>query len=161
MITRSAAVALLLAGCALASKPDARSADFFVSPSGRDTWSGRQAAPNAARTDGPFATLARARDAVRALRKQDPRRARPVVVRLRGGLYPLAEPVVFDHRDAAGPAAPLIIGAYADETPVLSGGRRLTGWKIDAKGWWHLDVPDVKAGRWRFSQLFVNGSRRY
>ncbi|HRR67609.1 MAG TPA: hypothetical protein P5063_08195, partial [Methanomassiliicoccales archaeon] len=39
--------------------------EVFVSPQGNDRWSGRLAAPNRSRTDGPFATLERARDAVR------------------------------------------------------------------------------------------------
>ena len=46
--------------------PAAPKADFFVSPSGKDTWSGTHAGGNAAGTDGPFRTLTRARDAVRA-----------------------------------------------------------------------------------------------
>jgi len=41
-------------------------ADFYISPAGNDGWSGRLAEPNAARSDGPFATIARARDAVRS-----------------------------------------------------------------------------------------------
>ena len=40
-------------------------ADWYVSPFGRDTWSGRLPQPNADGTDGPFATLARARAAMR------------------------------------------------------------------------------------------------
>ena len=36
----------------------------YVSPAGDDRWSGRLAEPNAAHNDGPFATLARARDAL-------------------------------------------------------------------------------------------------
>ena len=39
-------------------------AEFYVSPVGRDSWSGRLPEPNEAATDGPFATLGRARDAV-------------------------------------------------------------------------------------------------
>ena len=33
-------------------------ADFYVSPQGNDAWSGRLAEPNAAKTDGPLATVA-------------------------------------------------------------------------------------------------------
>jgi hypothetical protein len=36
-----------------------------VSPSGTDSWSGSLAKPNADRTDGPVASLSRARDRVR------------------------------------------------------------------------------------------------
>ena len=40
---------------------------FYVSPEGRDSWSGGLVEPNRAGTDGPFATVVRARDAVRTL----------------------------------------------------------------------------------------------
>ena len=40
---------------------------FYVAGDGSDEWSGTLPAPNAACTDGPFATLVRARDAVRQL----------------------------------------------------------------------------------------------
>jgi len=40
---------------------------FFVSIVGNDTWSGMLAEPNAIKTDGPFATLSRARDAIHNL----------------------------------------------------------------------------------------------
>src|SRR5271166_5225474 len=39
---------------------------LYVSPEGNDAWSGKRAEPNPARTDGPFATLVRARDAIRS-----------------------------------------------------------------------------------------------
>ena len=35
-------------------------ADFYVSPSGNDNWSGTLANPNQSLTDGPFATIDRA-----------------------------------------------------------------------------------------------------
>ncbi|HQO34846.1 MAG TPA: hypothetical protein PLG59_09305, partial [bacterium] len=41
---------------------------FFVSGQGNDAWSGCLAAPNADSSDGPFATLHRARDEIRAIR---------------------------------------------------------------------------------------------
>ena len=43
----------------------AEAADFYVAPDGNDAWSGTLAAANADKTDGPFATLERARDAIR------------------------------------------------------------------------------------------------
>ena len=42
----------------------ADAADFHVSPQGNDAWSGRFPEPNAGGTDGPFASLERARDVV-------------------------------------------------------------------------------------------------
>src|SRR5678815_192393 len=66
-----------------AAEPPRRepTADFFVSPRGNDAWSGTLADPVAG--NGPFATIARARDAVRKTRK--PGRAIRVV--LRSGTY--------------------------------------------------------------------------
>lgn len=40
---------------------------FFVATNGNDSWSGTLSAPNGGNTDGPFATLGKARDAIKAL----------------------------------------------------------------------------------------------
>src|ERR1043166_8971953 len=54
--------------------------DFFVSLRGNDNWSGRLADPG--EKDGPFATITRARDAVRSLLKaQKPPESIRVIVR--------------------------------------------------------------------------------
>ncbi len=45
-------------------------ADFYVSPTGNDRWSGTLSEPNATLTDGPFATLEKAREAVRILKSK-------------------------------------------------------------------------------------------
>ena len=67
-----AAAVVLLSGAAFGAsdgpRAAAKSADFFVATNGSDKWSGRLAEPNEQGTDGPFATLGRARDAVRAAR---------------------------------------------------------------------------------------------
>ena len=59
---------------------------LYVSPSGNDAWSGKLASPNAAKSDGPLASLVAARDAIRKLKAAGPLTA-PVEVRLRGGVY--------------------------------------------------------------------------
>src|SRR5258706_1410623 len=53
-------------------------ADLYVSPRGNDNWSRRLSDP--AQNDGPFATITRARDAVRTVRKTqtEPRTVRVV-----------------------------------------------------------------------------------
>ena len=125
---------------------------FYVATNGRDSWSGQSATPNAKHTDGPFATIERARQA--AASGSPP--ARPVQVQIRGGRYELAEPLRFDAGDSA-----TVYAAYRGEKPVLSGGRRITGWKQTAPQRWEARLPEVAAGKWYFSQLFVNGARRY
>jgi hypothetical protein len=132
---------------------------FFVAPNGNDAWSGTLAEPNDARTDGPLATLPRARDAVRAARaKLGP--DQPISVTIRGGTYRLAEPLVLSAGDSGGDAAPVVWEASPGEKPVLSGGRTLTGWKKGDGPLWTVEIPEVKAGSWYFRQLFVDGHRR-
>ncbi len=136
------------------------SVDFFVSPQGRDEWSGKSADPG--KVDGPFATVARAREAIRVLLEtlKEPRRVRVV---LRGGTYDLDAPLEFGSEDSGTEKAPVVYAAAAGEDVVLSGGRRLHGgrWgEVHGRRAWVVDIPEVKAGRWRFRQLFVNGDRR-
>jgi hypothetical protein len=134
--------------------------DFFVSRQGKDTWSGKRADPN--EKDGPFATVARAREAVRALLKTQ-KEPRPVRVILRGGTYYLDAPLEFGPEDSGTERAPVIYRAAPGEKVVLSGGRRLDGghWgEVHGRKAWMVDIPEVKEGRWRFRQLFVNGERR-
>ena len=45
-------------------------ADFYVSPAGNDTWSGKLPKPNKSGTDGPFATIGQAKIAVSKLKAE-------------------------------------------------------------------------------------------
>ena len=92
-------------------------ADFYVSPSGSDNWTGTLAEPNTAGTDGPFLTLERAQKAVRDLKSKIflPKSApiekrwigsphpfgkgKDILVYLRGGTYSLKQPLVFNPAD--------------------------------------------------------------
>ena len=42
--------------------------DLYIATHGNDQWSGTRAAPNATKTDGPLASLAGARNRIRALK---------------------------------------------------------------------------------------------
>lgn len=101
-------------------------ADFYVATNGSDSWSGTLATPNVQRSDGPFATLERARDAVRDLKKQ---KATDMVVLVREGTYQLNSTVVFGLDDSGVGESTVTYAAYPGETPVFSSGREITGWK--------------------------------
>jgi parallel beta-helix repeat protein len=98
-------------------------ADFYVSPDGDDKWSGTRPAVVRSLTDGPFRTLARARDAVREVRKRETF-TRPVRVVVYGGRYELTEPLVFTPDDSGTEQSPTIFETFTrDRRPViLSGG---------------------------------------
>jgi regulation of enolase protein 1 (concanavalin A-like superfamily) len=92
-------------------------ADFYVSPKGNDNWSGTFAEPIKDGTDGPFATLLRAKQAVWELKAQVylPKgkpidasyigtdypygKGKDIVVFIREGFYTLNEPLVFTPED--------------------------------------------------------------
>src|SRR5438093_11772467 len=100
---------------------------LFVASDGRDTWSGK--GPTRVGADGPKATLSGAIESARAARQQ-PNFAEPIAIQLRGGTYELTEAVRLTSEDSGATASsPLVICAYQNEKPVLSGGRKITGWK--------------------------------
>lgn len=134
---------------------------IYVSTEGRDEWVGKRPAASLGAPDGPVATLAHALQLSRQRRALAPNA--PIRIELRGGFYPLPEPILLTSEDS-GPsaAAGLTIASFPGETATLSGGRRLTGWKPVAgtAGMWQLEIPEVKSGKWYFRELFVNGHRR-
>jgi len=126
---------------------------LFVATHGNDAWSGRLPRPNLWRTDGPFATLAKAQATARTLEG--------ATVYVRRGTHFLADTLTFTHDDSGTESAPTVYAAYPGESPVLSGGRRITGWRKPTEGnVWTALVPEVKAGEWYFHQLWVDGARR-
>jgi hypothetical protein len=92
-------------------------ADWYVAPDGNDAWSGKLPAPNAETTDGPFATLAKARDVIRPLPG-----AR--TVHLRGGLYELPQGLKFTSEDSGREYAPVVWQAFEKKSRSSSAGAR-------------------------------------
>jgi hypothetical protein len=139
---------------------EAQQAHFYVSVNGNDGWSGRLPQPNPGRTDGPFATLTKARDTLRLRRTQRSLHGAATVT-VRGGNYVLTQPFVLAPEDSGSAEGPVIFEAAADETPVFSGGRRITGWHpAGERGLWVAELPDVREGAWYSHQLFVDGQRQ-
>src|SRR5437899_2730726 len=131
---------------------------LHVSPDGNAAWSGRLTKPNAGKTDGPLASLAGARDAIRKLKAQGAV-TKPIRVLVADGLYSLREPLVFTPEDSGTDAAPVTYEAARGARPVFSGGRVIAGWQRGTGALWQTQVPEVRSGRWYFEQLWVNGRR--
>jgi hypothetical protein len=124
-------------------------ADFYIAPNGIDSNPGTAAAP--------FATLARARDAVR--KKAASGLTSDVLVLIRGGIYQQSETITFGPEDSGTDKVSITYAASPGEKVILSGGRQITGWKKGRSAIWTAEVPDAKSGGWYFRQLFVNGKR--
>ena len=87
---------------------------FYIAPNGNDTWTGTLPSPNDAEADGPFATLERARTAIRTLKKAGVLPPGGVAVHLREGAYELAATFELTEQDAGSGGAPIVYRASGE-----------------------------------------------
>src|SRR5512140_3456067 len=101
---------------------------FYVSPSGQDHWTGTLASANQNATNGPFATLERARDAVRSALATGNAQG-GITVYIRRGVYRLRSTFGLDHRDSGSKEVPLVWRAYPGEEVTLTGSAQIVHWE--------------------------------
>lgn len=106
-------------GRVAASKWPKPGREFFVASDGSDQAPGTK--------QQPFATLQRARDAIRSLKGSGELPAGGVTVNVRGGRYPVRETFQLEQQDSGRQDAPIVYRACEGQTPVFSGGQRITG----------------------------------
>jgi hypothetical protein len=133
----------------------ALAATLYVSTDGNDAWSGTLPEPNAGKTDGPFATLQRARDEIRKRKASGPLPAGGIVVELRGGIHSLSGPLELTAQDSGTQEAPIVYRARKGQPVRLVGGRVVIGWKqvkdpavlerLDASARGHVWQANLKA----------------
>lgn len=111
-----ATLLLLTLGWAATASQGAQ-VSYFVAPNGDDAAEGSQRAP--------FATLERARDAVRALKRTSGLPPGGVSVYLRGGSHRLLRTFALGPQDSGTEGAPITYGAYRGEEVRLVGGADL------------------------------------
>ena len=102
---------------------------FHVAPEGRDSWSGTLAVPNRTRSDGPFATLEGARDAIRKLKRGGFVLAAGATVHVRGTLL-RDRAFEFTAEDSGLPNAPIVYRGANPRSDRLWGGREISGFKL-------------------------------
>lgn len=147
----AAIILMTLMMSANAQDISARKARYFVATSGDDNSEGSE--------QRPFATLARAREAVRSVRGNT---KGPIVVLVREGTYYQDEPFTLGPKDSGTEAAPVIYAAYGDERVTISGGVKLDcNWRSYKNGIMMCALPSVNRGDLEFTQLFVNGRRQH
>src|SRR5690242_10081096 len=97
----------------------AQAIDYYVSPSGLDS--------NTGTIKAPFKTITKARDTVRTVNTG---MKKNINVYLRGGTYTLDSTIAFTSADSGNNGYDVIYQAYPGEYPVISGGYKITGWKM-------------------------------
>lgn len=149
------AVALLLLATPLVAAPLA----LYVAPNGNDRWSGTLATANPGRSDGPFATLERARDEIRK-RKAVQALPQGATVLVRGGDYELARTLDLTAADSGTPAAPVSYRAYPGERVSLFGGRAISGFRPYRGAIVQADLAAQGLKGVNFRQLYQDGRRQ-
>ena len=146
--------------CILASP--ALAVDLWVAPDGKDI--------NAGTSNRPLATIARAQQKAREFREHgNTNNAAPIHIILRGGIYQNTATLRLRAADSGTPNNPMVLEAAPAETPVLSGGVEIGGWKLAgrveglpkvARGKvWVTDAPKISGDFLEFRQLWVNDSK--
>eukprot|EP01116_Phalansterium_solitarium_P009110 TRINITY_DN23136_c0_g1_i1.p1 TRINITY_DN23136_c0_g1~~TRINITY_DN23136_c0_g1_i1.p1 ORF type:complete len:710 (+),score=196.56 TRINITY_DN23136_c0_g1_i1:48-2177(+) len=154
---RVVCVALVL----IAQACQAQFPPFYVATDGNDSWSGTLIRPNSNLTDGPFATVQRARDAVRAARNNATTPQAQVIVE--PGTFYMTAPLVLEPQDSNTVYTAQECPSSPCPRPVLSVGVAVgtSGWSKSStiRDAWVTSFPQAAAGVYPH-QLFVNGQRR-
>ncbi len=139
-------------------------ASFFVATDGSDSWSGTLPAPNGNHTDGPFASVARAQQAVRTSLQNHPS---SITVEIRSGTYYLVQSPTnpgtlnFTAADAGSVSTPIVWENYPSESPILSGGLTVSSlgltWTNTSGNLWTVQLPGSVQP---FESMYYNGQRR-
>jgi hypothetical protein len=139
---------------------DLRAADLYISTSGKDAWSGSLAEPNAAKTDGPLATLQGARDRIRTMKENGPLPAGGVSVVLGGGTYFLRKTLQLERADSGTAVAPIVYRAAKGQKVHIVGGRPITGFAPYRGSILKANVAAQGFKGIYFRQLFFDGRRQ-
>jgi len=108
--------------------------------------------------DGPLASLAAARDAIRRDRARGESRGAVRVV-VAAGRYELREPLVFGPEDGGSADAPVVYEAAPGARPIVDGGRVLPPFERGAGEAWRTRLPARGSDDPPVEQLFVGGRR--
>lgn len=133
--------------------------NLYVATNGNDRWSGRLPEPNAARTDGPVASLARVRDEIRQIKRRLGRLG-PVTVMVRDGVYVLSDTFALEPEDSGSNACPITYQAYPGERVVIRGGQAVREWQRWRGSIYRADLKEQGMAGASFRQLFYRGERQ-
>ncbi|WP_165230657.1 right-handed parallel beta-helix repeat-containing protein [Aquisphaera insulae] len=157
VLTSPVLILVVVASLGSAAHAPAAELKLYVSTRGNDAWSGRLESPNPSRSDGPVATIAKARDLVRKARQGGPTEA--VTVFVRGGTYEFTETFRLSNEDGGTAASPVVYRSYPREQATLRGGRRVRGFVPHRGKILKADLAAQGLKGAAFSELFCGGKR--
>jgi len=99
----------------------AMATDYYVNTQGNDLWSGSLKAPNATKTDGPFKTIERAKQAIRNLKQTNTFKDK-VNVNIASGRYYLTQTLNFSLLDSGLPGKEIVWQGDPGAQVSISGG---------------------------------------
>jgi hypothetical protein len=117
---------------------------YYVSPDGSDAAQGTLSAP--------FQTLEKARDVVRTVNGN---LSDDIHVYLRGGTYRVAKTIAFGAQDSGTNGHRIIYEAYPNETPILNGAVKVSGWTQSSGNVYKASL--LRSAKLR--NLYVNDTR--
>ncbi|MBP34345.1 MAG: hypothetical protein CMP31_01635 [Roseibacillus sp.] len=121
---------------------------LFVSPAGNDIHDGS--------FEKPFRTLERARDTIRARRK-DPGLSDPVTVYLRQGTFRLSRAFELTRQDSGREDAPVIFRPWNNELVIVSGAKQVSGFEPARDDQLPARIPDPARQHVRIADLRKEG----
>jgi len=146
----------------------AMATDYYVNTQGNDLWSGSLKTPNATKTDGPFKTLERAKQAIRNLKKANAFNDK-VTVNIASGRYYITQPLIFNLLDSGLASKEIVWQGDPGAQVSFSGGIPIVCKKVAAPFWdcplkslptntTYFDSNRIKGNTPKF-ELFVNDQK--
>jgi len=135
---------------------------MYVSTTGNNSWSGKFQQPNAEKTDGPFATIEGARDAIRGMKKSETLPEGNIAVEILEGVYELSGTFELEANDGGKDSLSRVIyyGQKGREVR-LAGGKNLTRWELVTDKEVLEKLPPEVRGKIYQSDLMANGVKDY
>lgn len=137
---------------------------YLSQETGKDDYTGFKSVPDT-QGNGPIKSIQRLEEMLNTMRACGV--LQPITVKVIGDYY-LTKPIQLGYNLAPGifanshPMKNVTFESYGDQRARLIGGKKLTGFKKDrfnGQNCLSLYIPEVKDGRWHFTDLYVNGKR--
>ena len=143
----------------------AMATDYYVNPKGSDAWSGMLKTANANKSDGPFKTLEKAKQAIRTLKQTNTFNDK-VTVNIATGRYYLSKTLSFNLADSGLPGKEILWQGEPGAQVTISAGLPITCKKRNATLWdcplktlpvntAYFDTGRIKGNAPKF-ELYVN-----